>query len=86
MSFLFSSEYDCLKIKSKSKTSILDFAELHLIEEIKIHLVNEINWYAKQFKKITVLSLAKDADVSRLKSYFGIIILIKIIYKPSISM
>ena len=56
MSFLFSSEYDCLKIKSKNKTSILDFAELHLIEEIKIHLVNEINWYAKQFKKITVLS------------------------------
>ena len=47
--FLFFSKHDRVKIKLSDNTSVLDFLELYLTEELKIHVVNETNWYAKQF-------------------------------------
>ena len=47
--FLFFSKHDRVKIRLMHNTSVLDFLELYLTEELKIHVVNETNWYAKQF-------------------------------------
>lgn len=84
-------EREGLRVRINENANVLDYVELYLTENILTHIVNETNRYAKQYfdenpeqSENSYLSKWHDTDIIEMKKFFGLVILMGIVYKPSL--
>jgi hypothetical protein len=81
-----------LKVRMGDNPQPIDFFELYITNETLEHLVTETNRFAAQYLNATQLkpnSLAqdwKDTNLLEMKSFLAVILLMGIVYKPTMNM
>ena len=86
-------ETEGLKLRLPEKPNCLDFVELYLTDEIMNMIVIETNRYADQYflqnedhLDNSYLSLWNPVTNAEMKAFFGLVLLMGVIYKPNIHM
>lgn len=84
-------EIEGLKVRMRDNATALDFVELYLTDQIMEHIVIETNRFANTYRidhpaKADNGYLSKWTDITlpELKKFFGLVILMGIVHKPSI--
>ena len=84
-------ETEGLHIRMRDNANMLDYLELYLTDQILEHIVHEMNPFANDFitqhpdkAKNTYIAKWTDVAVPELKKFIGLVILMRIIHKPSL--
>ncbi|XP_065653795.1 piggyBac transposable element-derived protein 4-like [Hydra vulgaris] len=77
-----------LNVRMGQNPTSLDFFELYFPVELVTLLVEETNWYARQFFAANPdnSSIWEETNVAEIKTFIAVILLMGIIYKPKLSM
>ena len=87
-------EKEGLRVRMKDDPTVLDFVELYLTQEVFTLLITETNQFAKQYissvdetvRNNSYVGKWKPVTVPEMKKFIGLIMLMGIVYKPTIHM